>query len=37
MPKSELAAGLMDVIAVRFIEVRGAEAPPALSIVSNKE
>jgi phosphopantothenoylcysteine decarboxylase/phosphopantothenate--cysteine ligase len=37
MPKSELAAGLMDVIAARFLEVRGAETQPALSIVLNKE
>ena len=37
MPKSELAAGLMDVIAARFLEVRGAGTEPALSIVSNKE
>jgi phosphopantothenoylcysteine decarboxylase/phosphopantothenate--cysteine ligase len=37
MPKSELAAGLMDVIAARFLAVRGAETPPPLSIVSNKE
>ncbi len=36
MPKSELAAGLMDVIAARFLEVRGAgKKPPA--IVSNME
>ena len=32
MPKSELAAGLMDVIAARFFETQ-----PALSIVSTKE
>ena len=37
MPKSELAAGLMDVIAARFFETRGAETQPALSIVSIKE
>jgi len=37
MPKSELAAGLMDVIAARFHETRGAETQPALSIVSGKE
>ena len=37
MPKSELAAGIMDVIAARFLEVRGAGTEPALSIVSNKE
>jgi phosphopantothenoylcysteine decarboxylase/phosphopantothenate--cysteine ligase len=37
MPKSELAAGLMDVIAKRFFEMRAAETQPALSIVSSKE
>ena len=37
MPKSELAAGLMDVIAARFFETRGSEKQPALSIVSLKE
>ena len=37
MPKSELAAGLMDVIAARFLEARGAEVQPALSIVTTKE
>jgi phosphopantothenoylcysteine decarboxylase/phosphopantothenate--cysteine ligase len=37
MPKSGLAIGLMDVIAARFLEVRGAEIPPAMSIVSNRE
>jgi phosphopantothenoylcysteine decarboxylase/phosphopantothenate--cysteine ligase len=37
MPKSELAAGLMDVIAARFFETRGAETQPALSIVSIKD
>jgi phosphopantothenoylcysteine decarboxylase/phosphopantothenate--cysteine ligase len=37
MPKSELAAGLMDVIAAHFNEVRGDGAQPAVSIVSNKE
>ena len=37
MPKSELAAGLMDLIAARFFETRGAETQPALSIVSTKE
>ncbi len=37
MPKSELAAALMDVIAARFHETRGTEAQPALSIVSIKE
>jgi phosphopantothenoylcysteine synthetase/decarboxylase len=37
MPKSELAAGLMDIIAARFLEARGTETQPALSIVSNKE
>ena len=37
MPKSELAAGLMDVIAARFFETRGSETRPALSIVSLKE
>ena len=36
MPKSELAAALMDVIAARFHETRGAETQPALSIVSKK-
>jgi phosphopantothenoylcysteine decarboxylase/phosphopantothenate--cysteine ligase len=37
MPKSELAAGLMDVITARFFETRGADTQPALSIVSSKE
>ena len=37
MPKSELAAGLMDVIAARFFETRGAGTQPALSIVSIKD
>ena len=37
MPKSELAAGLMDVIAARFFETRGAGTQPSLSIVSAKE
>jgi phosphopantothenoylcysteine decarboxylase/phosphopantothenate--cysteine ligase len=37
MPKSELAAGLMDLIAARFFATRGAETQPALSIVSIKE
>jgi hypothetical protein len=37
MPKSELAARLMDVIAARFLEVRGVDAQPGLSIVSTKE
>jgi phosphopantothenoylcysteine decarboxylase/phosphopantothenate--cysteine ligase len=37
MPKSELAEELMDVIAARFLEVRGADTQPALSIVSIKE
>ncbi len=37
MPKSELAAGLMDVIATRFLEARGAGLQPALSAVSTKE
>ena len=37
MPKSELAAGLMDVIAARYFETRGADTQPALSIVSAKE
>jgi phosphopantothenoylcysteine decarboxylase/phosphopantothenate--cysteine ligase len=37
MPKSELAAGLMDVIAARFLETRGAGMQPALSVVSTKE
>ena len=37
MPKSELAARLMDVIAARFFETRGAGTQPALSIVSIKE
>jgi phosphopantothenoylcysteine decarboxylase/phosphopantothenate--cysteine ligase len=37
MPKSELAAGLIDVIVARFFETRGAETQPALSIVSIKE
>ena len=34
MPKSELAAGLMDVIAARFFEARGGGTQPELSIVS---
>jgi phosphopantothenoylcysteine decarboxylase/phosphopantothenate--cysteine ligase len=37
MPKTELAARLMDVIAARFFETRGADTQPALSIVSVKE
>ncbi len=37
MPKSELAAALMDVIAGRFQDTRGTETQPALSIVSMKE
>ena len=37
MPKSELAARLMDVIAAHFLEMRGADAQPALSIVSTRE
>ena len=37
MPKSELAAGLMDAIVARFFETRGGETQPALSIVSLKE
>ncbi len=37
MPKSELATRLMDMIAARFFETRGAETQPALSIVSVKE
>jgi phosphopantothenoylcysteine decarboxylase/phosphopantothenate--cysteine ligase len=37
MPKSELAAGIVDVIAVRFFETRGDEMQPTLSIVSIKE
>lgn len=37
MPKTQLAAGLMDVIAARFFETRGADTQPALSIVSIKE
>jgi phosphopantothenoylcysteine decarboxylase/phosphopantothenate--cysteine ligase len=37
MPKTELAAALMDVVAARFFEVRGSETQPALSIVSIKE
>jgi len=37
MPKSELAVGLMDVVATRFFETRGAETQPALSIVSGKD
>ena len=37
MPKSELAAGLMDVIAARFLELRGAGLQPTLSVVSTKE
>ena len=37
MPKSELAAALMDVVAERFFETQGAETQPALSIVSGKD
>ena len=37
MPKSELAAGLMDVIAGHYFETRGAGTQPALSVVSIKE
>ncbi len=37
MPKTELAARLMGVIAARFLEVHGVDAQPALSIVSTKE
>ncbi len=37
MPKSELATRLMDMIAARFFETRGADTQPALSIVSVKE
>ena len=37
MPKSELATALMDVVAARFFETRGAETQPALSIVSGKD
>ncbi|MDH3904704.1 MAG: bifunctional phosphopantothenoylcysteine decarboxylase/phosphopantothenate--cysteine ligase CoaBC [Gammaproteobacteria bacterium] len=37
MPKPELAAGIVDVIAVRFFETRGDEMQPTLSIVSIKE
>jgi phosphopantothenoylcysteine decarboxylase/phosphopantothenate--cysteine ligase len=37
MPKTELAAALMDVVAARYIETRGTDTQPALSIVSIKE
>jgi phosphopantothenoylcysteine decarboxylase/phosphopantothenate--cysteine ligase len=37
MPKTELAARLMDMIAARFFETRGADTQPALSVVSVKE
>jgi hypothetical protein len=37
MPKTELAAGLVDVIGARYFETRGAGTQPALSIVSIKE
>jgi phosphopantothenoylcysteine decarboxylase/phosphopantothenate--cysteine ligase len=37
MPKTELAAGLMRAIAARYVETRGADTQPALSIVSAKE
>jgi len=37
MPKTELAAALMDVVAARFFETRGAETQPAFSIVSGKD
>ena len=37
MPKSELAACLMDVIAGHYFETRGADTQPALSVVSIKE
>ena len=37
MPKTELAAALMDVVAARLFETRGAETQPALSIVSGKD
>ncbi len=37
MPKTELAAAVMDVIAARFFETRGSDTQPALSIVSIKE
>jgi phosphopantothenoylcysteine decarboxylase/phosphopantothenate--cysteine ligase len=37
MPKTELAAVVMDVIAARFFETRGSDTQPALSIVSIKE
>ena len=37
MPKSELAAGLMDVIAAHFLELRGAGLQPTLSVVSTTE
>ena len=37
MPKTELAAALMDLVAARYLETRGADTQPALSIVSVKE
>lgn len=37
MPKSELAAGIMDAVAAHYFETRGGEAQPPLSIVSGKE
>ena len=37
MPKTELAAGLMDIVAARFFETRDADTQPALSIVSGKD
>jgi len=37
MPKTELAAALMDAVAARFFETRGTDAQPALSVVSIKE
>ena len=37
MPKSELAVGLVDVIAARYFETRGADVQPALAVVSAKD
>lgn len=37
MPKTELAAALMDAVAARFFETRGTDTQPALSVVSIKE
>ena len=37
MPKSELAVGLVDVIAAHYFETRGADVQPALAVVSAKD